>query len=283
MPERRSTVVAGACALLLLAAAGEPLRAEPILLRYGLAPGQRWSAVQTVVREMKLGGDVRHDRASARFAYRVDRTERPDRLRFDAHMLSQTVGDEQSPFDFSVIAYQAALDQRGVMSGVHFQLGEAEPPELPGVDPDPVAFRQMLRQIAEAWIHAVYWLPELPERALEPGDAFTIRDADDVGGTDPGVRMQMASTTTYTLREVDGHRARFEIAVRSTVDAATAQSEIESRRRGSGEALFDLELGMWVRHETRDEHKAFFSGAPGGPGDASARTITTIVMQRESD
>jgi hypothetical protein len=139
----------------------------------------------------------------------------------------------------------------------------------------------MLRQVAEAWQDSVYWLPELPERALEPGDSFSIRDADDVGGTDPGVRMQIVSTTTYTLREVASGRARFELAVRSTVDAATAQSEIESRRLGSGEAIFDLALGMWVRHETADEHRAVFSGAPGGPGGASARTLTTIEMRRE--
>jgi hypothetical protein len=272
---------AAACALLLLAAASPALRAEPLLLRYGLEPGQRWSALQTIVRETQLAGDVRRDRATARFAYQVATTERPDRLRFDARMLSQTLGGEQSPFDFSVIAYQAALDARGALSGVHFQLGEAEPPDLPGVDPDPVAFQQMLRRIAEAWQGAVYWLPELPERALEPGDAFTIRDSDDVGGTDPGVRMRMVSTTTYTLREVQEGRARFELSVRSTVEAATAQSAIESRRRGSGEAIFDLALGMWVRHETADEHMAVFSGAPGGPGDATGRTLTTIEMRRE--
>lgn len=270
-------------ALLLLAPAA-PLRAEPagsVLLRYGLAPGQRWSAVQTIVRETRVRDDVRREEASAHFSYRVGATERPDRLRFDAHMLGQTVAGEESPFDFSVISYQAALDARGVLSGVHFQLGEAEPPELPGVDPDPVAFRQMLRRIAEAWVDSVYWLPELPERALLPGDTFTIRDADDVGGTDPGVYMRIASTTTYTLRGVEDRTARFEVVVRSTVDASTAQSGIESRRRGGGEALFDLDLGMWSRHEIRDEQLARFSGAEGGPGDGSARSVTTIEMQRE--
>jgi len=270
-------------ALILLGAIA-PLRAEPadpVLLRYGLASGQRWSAVQTIVRETRVRGDVRREVASAGFRYQVAATERPGRLRFDARMLSQTVDGEQSPFDFSVISYQAALDARGVLSGVHFQLGEAEPPELPGVDPDPVAFRQMLRRIAEAWVDSVYWLPELPERALAPGDDFTLRDADDVGGTDPGVYMQIASTTTYTLRGVEGRTARFDVVVRSTVDASTAQSGIESRRRGAGEALFDLDLGMWSRHEIRDEHLARFSGAEGGAGDASARTITTIEMQRE--
>jgi hypothetical protein len=279
----RRAIMRTAATLLLTAVASGAVRAEPILLRYGLAAGQRWSAVQTIVRETKLADATRSDQGSAHFSYLVGETEVPGRLRLDARMLSQTVGGEESPVDFSVIQYQAATDARGVMRGLHFQLGEAEPPEVSGMESDPVAFRQMLRQIAEAWTHAVYWLPELPERALEVDDAFTIGDRDDVGGTDPGVRMQMTSKTTYTLREVSGRTARFDIAIRSTVDASTAQSAIESRRRGTGEALFDLDLGMWVRHQTRSEHHAVFSGTPGGPGDASARTITTIEMKRVSD
>jgi hypothetical protein len=266
---------------LLLGSVAGATRAEPVRLRYGLEPEQRWSAVQTIVRETRIAGTVRRDQGSARFAYRVDETDVPGRVRFDARMLSQQVGEEQSPVDFSVIEYQAALDGRGVMRGVHFELGEAEPPDVPGIERDPVAFRQMLRQVAEAWVDSVYWLPELPERALELGESFTIGDRDDVGGTDPGVRMEMSSQTVYTLREVNDGVARFELAIRSTVDAATAQSSMESRRRGTGEALFDLGLGMWVRHETQSEHRAVFAGAPGGPGDASARTITTIEMGRE--
>ena len=117
-------------------------------------------------------------------------------------MLSQSVGGEKSPVDFSSIAFRASTDRRGALRGVHFELGDAEPPDLPGLDPDPVAFRQMLRQIAEAWIDTVYWLPELPEHAVAVGASFTIGERDDVGGTEPGVRMEMVSKTTYTLREV---------------------------------------------------------------------------------
>lgn len=268
---------------LLLAPAHAAAGTESILLRYGLANGQRWSAVQTIARETTLSGTTQSDEGVARFAYQVSETEVPGRLRFDARMLSQSVDGEESPLDFSAIEYQAALDRRGTRVGVHFVLGEAEPPEVPGMERDPVAFRQMLRQIAEAWLDSIYWLPELPEGALEIGDSFVIGDRNDVGGTDPGVRMEMASKTTYTLREVSGRRARFELEIRSTVDAATAQSAIESRRHGAGEALFDLDLGMWVRHEVRSEYRGVFSGAPGGAGDVSALTVTTIEMKLKSD
>ena len=270
-------------ALLLAAGAGGIAHAESLSLRYGIAPGQSWSAVQTIVRETSLGGETRSDRGTARFSYRVAATQEPDRLLLDARMLSQSVGEEESPVDFASIAFHASTDRRGVMRGVRFELGVVDPPDLPGIEPDPVAFRQMLRRVAEAWIDSVYWLPELPERALAVGESFVIGARDDVGGTEPGVRMEMVSKTTYTLRELSEGVARFDVAIRSSVEASTAQSAVESRRIAEGEADFDLELGMWTRHQTRSEHHAVFSGDPTGQGSASARTTTTIEMTRQGD
>jgi len=270
-------------AVVLTAIVGTSTGAEPLVLRYGLAPGQRWSAVQTITRETSLGGQTRSDRGTARFDYQVAAGDHPDRLRLDARMLSQSVSGEESPLDFSSIAFHAVTDRRGVKRGVRFELGDVEPPDLPGIEPDPVAFRQMLRQIAEAWIDSVYWLPELPEQPLSVGEFFVIGDRDDVGGTEPGVRMEMVSKTTYTLREVSRGVARFDLSIRSNVEASTARDTVESRRIAEGEAHFDLDLGMWSRHETRSEHRVVFAGEPAAPGSATARTTTTIEMTKAGD
>lgn len=272
----RAERAAGAIALLLwlLPAAAAAGSYE---LRYGLTSGQTWHAVQTVFRETTVAGQTRTERASARFRYDVKDAPVPGDLRLDARMLSQTMGDEQSPFDFSVIRFLAQSNERGTLRGMHFQLDDADPPDLPGLEPDPVAFRQMLRSVAAAWIDAVYWLPELPERPIELGETFVQRDARDVGGTDPGVAMKMEATTTYTLRKVTGKLAEFAIEVRSTVGASTAQTGIVSNRQATGEAVFDLELGMWRRQETRSEHRASLEGLPGAD-QATGRTVTTIEM-----
>ena len=246
-------------------------------LRYGLAVGQTWQAVQTTFRETTVAGLTRTDTAAARFRYEIVEAPVENEVRLEARMLSQTMGSEESPFDFSPIRFLAQTDPRGTMRGVHFQLGEAEPPYLEGIEPDPVAFRQMLRSLAAAWIEAVYWLPELPVQPLSVGESFVIQDRGDVGGTDPGVAMQIESKTTYTLQKVTGRLAEFTIRVTSTVDGATAQSGIVSNRSAEGEALFDLELGMWTRQETRSEHRAALHGAPGAD-HASGRTVTTIEM-----
>jgi hypothetical protein len=246
-------------------------------LRYGLAVGQTWHAAQTSFRETTVAGLTRTDTAAARFRYEVVEAPVENEVRLEARMLSQTMGEEQSPFDFSAIRFLAQTDPRGTMRGVHFQLGEAEPPDLEGVEPDAVAFRQMLRSLAAAWIEAVYWLPELPVEPLSIGESFVIQDRGDVGGTDPGVAMQIESKTRYTLEKVTGRIAEFTIRVSSTVDGATAQSGIVSKRSAEGEALFDLELGMWTRQETRSFHRAALHGTPSAD-HASGRTVTTIEM-----
>ena len=275
LPKSKGCAAALAVCLLLPFAAG----ARTWELRYRLEPGQTWHAVQTVQRETHAAGLQHTERSSAQFRYDVAAGAVPGQVRLDARMLSQTVGGADSPFDFSVIRFLAQIDARGVPRGVHFELGDAEPPEIAGVERDPVAFRQMLRSVASAWLGAVYWLPELPERGLAVGESFQIRDRGDVGGTDPGVAMRIESTATYTLRKVTGNRAEVDIEVSSTVDAATATTGIVSTEVAEGEAVFDLDLGMWTRHETRARHRASVEGVAGSE-PITARTVTVIEMEK---
>lgn len=263
------------CVLWLLPVAAQARSYE---LRYGIAPGQTWHAAQTIHRETYVAGVSDTDTGIARFRYEV-KNGPEGTLRLDARMVSQETHDGPSPFDFSVIRFLAQTDRRGVMRGMHFRLGDVEPPDLEGVEKDPVAFRQMLRSLASAWLESVYWLPELPERSLAVGESFTIGDRGDVGGTDPGVTMQMDRKTTYRLRKVTGRLAEFSVEVHSTVDASTAQTGLTSQRTAEGEAVFDLEAGMWTRQEIRAEHHASLRGAETGSETATARTVTTIEMQ----
>lgn len=266
-----------ALALLLLAA---PARTESTFtLRYGLAPGQTWHAVQTVESETTVGGITGQHTGTARFRYDVKPGAAPDSFRLDARMLSQESPEGASPFDFSVIRFVAQVDARGEKRGVHFQLGDAEPPELPGVEQDPVAFRQMLRSLASAWLDSVYWLPVLPEHPIALGESFLVADRGDVGGTDPGVAMEMQEQAVYRLHKVTGDLLEFEIEMRSTVDGATARSGIRSRLEARGEAVFDRKLGMWRRREIRSRHEASLRGAESGAERASARSRTRIEMR----
>lgn len=272
---RRPELGAAALAVALLLPGAASSRSYE--LHYGFAPGQVWHGVQSVFRKTTVAGSTQTDRDTARFRYVVGKRAPDGAMRLDARMLSQTRSGRKSPFDFSVIHFVARVGRQGALRGMYFELGEADPPDLDGVKPDPVAFRQMLRSVAAAWVESVYWFPELPAHPLEPGESFVVNRTGDVGGTDPGVSMRQDARTTYTLRKVSGHLAEFSIRVTSRIDAATAQTGIRSRRDAEGEATFDLDLGMWTRQQIRSENRATVRGVP-GTDQASAHTVTTIEM-----
>lgn len=278
--------VAGAAALALCAAApaGADRGGEAgVHLAYGLQPGQVWRSTQTIVRETRAGDDVRSDRGEAVFEYRVGPAPQADRLTLDARFVSLRTAEGAKPFDPGAVSLRAVITRRGRLVASTPEVGDLPPPALPGEAPDPVAYRQMLRSLAEAWAGAVFWLPELPERALAPGDSF-VQDADrDLGGREPGIAASQALERTWTLRDVEARRARFDVASSSHMETSTARSSIESERETTGEAVFDLDLGMWVRRVTRSRDRATFEGAdglPGGTGSATATITTTITMER---
>jgi hypothetical protein len=66
------------------------------------------------------------------------------------------------------------------------------------------------------------------------------------------------------------------------VDAVGSDSGIASLERAEGEALFDLALGMWTRHELASSQHASYSGATplAETGRVEVRSVTTIEMQR---
>lgn len=270
-----------ACMLAALPVAAAAQRRDAWPLRYGLEPGQTWHAVQTVASETTVAGVTDTHTGTARFRYEVAAGTEPGEVRLDARMLSQETAAGTSPIDFSQVRFVAQLDARGHARGMHFQLAEdAAPPDLPGMPDDPAAFRQMLRSLASAWIESVFWLPVLPEQPLAVGESFVVADRGDVGGTEPGVTMEMQQETVYRLVGVTGRLARFSIEGRSTIEASSEQSGITSTLRSEGDAVFDLEAGMWRRREIRSQHRASVRGAESGADRASARTVTTIEMRR---
>jgi hypothetical protein len=275
----------GSLLLVVGALAGTAAQAEPPLrLRYGWAADQTWQATHSMVRETQLRGNQRSERGIARFEYRVLPADAEGTLRIEARLLSQETRDGISPLDFSAIEFSAQVDALGRLRGAHYVIAEAQPPKLEGGDtPDPIAYRQMLRQVASAWRGSVFWFPELPEKQLLPGDTFVVDDARNLAESEPGVTMRMRSSRTYRLLAVEAGVAKFHVEELSNVDATTAESGIASEQHAEGEALFDLGLGMWTRQELVSKQRANYTGAAGaGPeqGEASAATSTTLEMQR---
>jgi len=278
------------CALLAAGAArGEPPVGRTdgdtgVHLAYGLTPGQVWRSTQTIVRETRVGGDVQRSRGEAVFRYRVGPAPEEGRVTLDAEFVSLRAAEDAQPFAPGAVRFRAVLTRWGRVVASTSRVGDVPPPaEGPGGQaPDAVAWRQMLRGLAEAWSDAVFWLPELPERALRPGDTFTTRGERPLGGQEPGVSGRQSLERTYTLRRVEDGRAHFELAARSRVETSTARSAVRSERETSGEAVFDLGLGMWTRHVARSRDRFDLESDEALPdaGPASATTTTTITMER---
>ena len=273
-----------ALGLLALGSRGAHADDAPVRLRYGWAPGQTWRGVYSVKREMRLAQDVQTDLGVARFDYAVLPDAKQGSLRLEVRFVSQETAAGPSPLDFTPIVFHAGTDPLGHLRAPGYQIGEARPPDLPGIEPDPVAYQQMLEQAAAAWRHAAFWFPELPERPLAPGEEFVSRDDRDLGAGAPGMGMWMKSERRYRLVSVAEGVARFRVEENSHVDAAAGPESVASEQRAEGEALFDLALGMWTRHELVSSQKASFHGAPGAAptGEATSRSVTTIEMQRAS-
>ena len=267
--------------LALEASAGE---GEPLRLRYGFAAGQRWRAVYEVARETRLGADLLSDRGVARFAYHLREGAEPGQVRIEARLVSQETAAGVSPLDFSPIVFRASADARGRLQEPRFDIGKATPPPVPGIEPDPLEYQRMLEQVASTWRSAVFWLPELPEAPLARGESFSVaEERDEEVAT--GVTMRVRRTRSYRLIAVDGGVARFSVQETSHVDAADARSGIASEERAEGEALFDLALGMWTRHQLASSQRGSYSGAEprAASGEMSARSVTTIEMERVAD
>ncbi|HXK21848.1 MAG TPA: hypothetical protein VMS55_04130 [Myxococcota bacterium] len=286
MIQRRARVLRAALALGLLALGWRSAHADdstPVRLRYGWAPAQSWRAVYSVKREMHLAQDVQTDLGVARFDYAVHPDAKRGSLRLEVRFVSQETAAGPSPLDFTPIVFRAGTDALGHLRGPDVRIGDARPPDLPGIEPDPVAYRQILEQAASAWRQAAFWFPELPERPLAPGEEFVSRDDRDLGGGAPGTGMWMRSERRYRLVSVAQGIARFHVEEDSHVDAAAGSEGVASEQRAEGEALFDLALGMWTRHELVSSQRASFRGAPSAAAaDATSHSVTTIEMQRLS-
>jgi hypothetical protein len=282
---RRARAARWAALALALALGGERGAASsetaPVRLRYGWSAGQTWLATSSVERETHVGDDVQRDHGVARFEYTVG-TAPGGELKLEARMLSQETEAGAAPLDFSPIVFGADIDDHGRLRGAHFTIAESPPPVVGGKALDPLTYHQVLNQVATAWRSAVLWFPDLPERSLSPGQAFVVEDERDLGDAEPGVAMRVHSTRTYRLLSVADGVARFRVEEDSRVGAGAGASRIDSRQHAEGEALFDLELGMWMRHQLVSSQRASYSGSPAGAGtgEATSRSVATIEMQR---
>ena len=109
----------------------------------------------------------------------------------------------------------------------------------------PDASREMLSLMMQA-------LPAFPDRDLHVGDSFDAPVRFETAGLAPDVKLETAGTAVFTLRAVEGGKARFEVRAGAAATADGKPSErMEMKASTEGTAEFDLIEGVFslVRSE----------------------------------
>jgi hypothetical protein len=120
-------------------------------------------------------------------------------------------------------------------------------------------YKQSSQMIAEAWKNIVFWLPELPEDALKPGDEFEVTQETDMGNEASEMNMQGVSKQVFTLKEVKDELAFFMVKGQTTTKSTAAKmGKSAAISEGEGEAVFDLQKGMWTDFTIKSQTKVQF-------------------------
>ncbi|MEJ2156159.1 MAG: hypothetical protein P8X96_12535 [Desulfobacteraceae bacterium] len=130
---------------------------------------------------------------------------------------------------------------------------------------------QIAKMIGPAMKPAIFFFPEFPEEALEPGDEFDALIRYEMPGMMGMGGMKSVIKMTYTLEDISDGLATFTIKQRMKMKG----SGMDMKSGGKSEALFDLSQGMWVEHETVTK-----STAEQGPG-AGATTLSRSKVTLE--
>lgn len=135
----------------------------------------------------------------------------------------------------------------------------------------PDASREMIGFVLQA-------LPTFPERALRPGDSFELPASFAMPGFAPASRIETTGSSVFTLREIAGGRARFEVrgdaAVAATGDPA---QQLTMKAATQGTAEFDLAEGIFTtaRSDLAVELGADVQLPAGGPAPPTDATPAT--------
>jgi len=234
--------------LVLLLAPASPARAGGYRFAYRFEEGDVWKMTERSETSTEVMGTKSLQRVKRRTLYKVVRDLGKGWYRIAAEVTEQTNWDESGASSgnnpLAGMRFTAEIHTSGALRRYRFT----------GGDP------QTARFIGPAMKAGIFFFPEFPDEPLEPGDDFDY----DIKIEMPGM-MGMGATTsvmrmTYTLEDVSDGVAVFSVRQRMKIKG----SGMKFRTGGKSEALFDLEEGMWVEHETRTRSRGGAGFGAGG-------------------
>ena len=262
-----------------------PVFAGSQTLHYKLAPGQAWICTLSAQNESTFMGKKHVSRNKSVIEYRVSRGPRSGWVSLTARIKSES-NQSGGQIDLSRILFKADMHRSGEIRNIQYS-GSAVLPMGEGADKLPpeaaAALEQSSHLIAEAWKNAVFWFPEIPEDALEPGDEFEATQKLGMGGGGGSIRVETVSKQVFTLEDVSEGLAYFRVKERSLTKTSGAMGgKTKTKTAGKGEAIFDLRQGMWIEMTTKMRSRVQMGTIPGtgGGGSQDAYTISKVRMEK---
>jgi len=252
---------------------------------YKLAPGQVWKATVSSQSESEFMGQKNVTRTKNVIEYKITEGDKPGWVTLVARIVSSSQ-EAGGPMDPRLMRFQAAMHKSGEIRNIETSGDDRMSEQLNGEDISvemAAMYKQSFQFMMDAWKTSVFWFPELPEDKLEPGDEFDMTQKTGMGGAGAGMDMQTVSKQVFTLEDVIKGLAYFSVRERSlTKSSGPGGGKTDTKAAGKGEAIFDLEEGMWVEMTTKSKIKVKLGNIPGmGAGESDMLSIHKITMEKE--
>jgi hypothetical protein len=260
--------------------------AESYRLHYRMAPGQTWVAVMSTQNEFTFMGNKDVSRNKITFEYRVSKGPKSGWISLSGKITALSGNEDGEQMDMSKLRFFAEMHSSGGIRNVSYE-GSILPPmedEAGEIPPEVAAmYEGFTEMIAEAWVNSVFWFPELPDYALEPGDEFEVTQKFEMGGETEGMQVKTVSKQVFTLEDVSEGLAYFTVKERSVTKSSAAMGgESDTKTAGKGEAIFDLREGMWIELTTKSLSQIQFENMPVVSDESQDMLQITKVRMRKN-
>ena len=236
-------------------AASAVASADAYKFAYRMNPGQTWITTSMTQTETTVAGTRGVFRQTTVIEYKVLKGPKQGWVSLEASIKSRSEEYDGKRTDNDPTAVTSQNDTARIQfTGDMHRSGEfrnmkAEVPADIKAMRDQPANRWRAEQaelIADGGKYIVFWLPELPEYGLKPGDEFDVVQKAKTGTGADFTQSQWAVKHSYSLEDVSGGLALFSTSMKMQYTMATGGTKSEVQAQAKGQATFDMKQGMWL-------------------------------------
>jgi hypothetical protein len=256
--------------------------AESCRLKYRFTPGQKWLCTMSNQSEGSISKKKKKNRSKTIIEYHIKKSNKKGWVILEGKILS--TGRKRSRIDLSKITYAADVHKSGEIRNIRYS-GDYMPDFGDKASQIPEATMKMMRQsfkmLPEFWKHSVYWFPEVPEHKLEIGDEFEYKRKMGIKTGTSSMQVKSVNKQIFILEDISEGLAWFTVKEKSVTKGTAAMgSNTKTKSAGKGDAVFDLELGMWAEFTEKTKLNMDMGALTGAARkNVKARTVIKYEME----